>query len=177
RVVSRLRPAIESPGETAARLAPLLDQIDPATASSSVLALRGWMQHRIEPSRAADWFEKSIARMGGEEDPDREMHRVATAGIEIAISAGRHASAANMLRVRAGSSEPLFASAASLRLLALHADHGPLEGFETDMETLRQSLGEPLMLIASARLQDRIGRRLIADALRHVAISTLIGAP
>jgi tetratricopeptide (TPR) repeat protein len=151
-----------------------LNRVDAATASAPVMALRGWIVYREEPTAAMRWFEQSIARFASEEDPTGEMQRVATAAIDAAIDTARFDAAAKMLRVRAGSSDPSLASTASLHLLALHADHGPLEGFEDDLEALRLSIGEPLMLIGTARLQDRAGRQLLASGLRRVATAGLV---
>lgn len=83
------------------------------------------------------------------------------------IQAGQFDDAATLLRQRASLGQTEWPTTpASLELLALHANHGPLTGFATDVASIDPTeLTSPIPLYCAARLLQRSRQPLLAEAL------------
>lgn len=60
---------------------------------------------------------------------------------------------------------------ALLALFVLHAQVGPLRGFEHDLEIYQDFLTQPEILYALARAEERAGKRMMADAYDRAAFA------
>ncbi|HEY7119225.1 MAG TPA: hypothetical protein VH475_21730 [Tepidisphaeraceae bacterium] len=85
----------------------------------------------------------------------------------LALLAGEYDRVAELLRMRAarnavdGDGEP---SRAVLELFAAHAKFGPLNGFDKDLETYKDQLGDARLMFAIGKIYERAGQPLLAAA-------------
>jgi tetratricopeptide (TPR) repeat protein len=93
----------------------------------------------------------------------------------LALLAGDYDQVAVLLRMRAArneTDEDGEPSKAVLELFAAHAKFGPLAGFDKDLETFRDRLGDPRVMYAVGKVYERGGRGLLAAATYRAAFLT-----
>lgn len=85
----------------------------------------------------------------------------------LALLAGNYDEVAKLLRMRAArndTDEDGEPSTAVLELFAAHAKFGPLAGFDKDLTTFRDRLGDPRVMFALGKIYERAGQGALAAA-------------
>jgi hypothetical protein len=159
-----------------------LRELDPANARPAALAMSGRAWLRVDRARAMDLLRQAI-------ETDRQHATFDEGALDFAfdllcgaaIEANKPADAAELRRRQAqrvaqlsldeNRSEPV------LELFALHAEFGPLPGFEQDLQTFHSVLARPEALYALARSWDRAGQGLVGDAMKDAAFAVSSADP
>jgi hypothetical protein len=141
---------------------------DPRVENAPLLAAAGhaWMPR--DAARAAGFLRRAL---------ELDLERPADDGGEVgaaydrlqnlALLRGDYDRLAALLRMRAARSETGDGGepgAAVLDLFAAHAKFGPLAGFDKDLETFRDRLGDPRVMFALGKVYERCGRPALAAA-------------
>jgi tetratricopeptide (TPR) repeat protein len=99
----------------------------------------------------------------------------------LALLDGRYDDVAELLRQRArrGASDAEGnPTMAVLNLFGAHGKFGPLKGFEKDLETYHDQLGDPRIMFALGKVYERCGQRALADAaFRSAFLADLVSIP
>lgn len=99
----------------------------------------------------------------------------------LALLDGRYDDVAQLLRQRArrGASDAEGnPTMAVLNLFGAHGKFGPLKGFEKDLETYHDELGDPRIMFALGKVYERSGQRALADAAyRSAFLADLVSIP
>lgn len=133
--------------------------------------LAGWSWMDRDPARSRELFRRAVELE--QVYPTRDNGQMGIPFGVLTMHAQHHArwdEAAEMYRLQAARAgdlaevpQPVF------DLFVLHADHGPLKGFDDDLRHYGRYLGRPLMLYPLGRIHEKAGRRLAADAFYATA--------
>ena len=93
----------------------------------------------------------------------------------LALMDSRYDEVAKLLRLRArrgAVDEDGEPTRAVLELFAAHAKFGPLAGFDQDLQTYRDQLGDPRVMFSLGKIYERGGQTMLAEAAYRAAFVT-----
>jgi tetratricopeptide (TPR) repeat protein len=139
--------------------------------SPALLALAGWAWVDFDTQKGAEYFLKAVEqwRLSPHNSTADERNLLFDPLYNVCMNFRHYNTGADVLRVQlrqdAKQPELLF------KLLALHADYGPLKGFADDLLLAHDELDSPLLLYCRSRLSMRMMMPQEADALRRRALA------
>ena len=151
-------------------------RLDAESENAPVLAAAGhaWLSKNVD--RGVRLLKRAVAL---------DLERPAADGGEVeavfdrlqnlALMDGSYEEVAKLLRLRArrgAVDEDGEPTQAVLELFAAHAKFGPLPGFEQDLQTYKDQLGDPRVMFSLGKIYERSGQTLLAEAAYRAAFLT-----
>jgi tetratricopeptide (TPR) repeat protein len=152
-----------------------LRQIQPRPDDAPMSALCGMAWMAADPTRAKPLLEQAVkAGLASSADDGGELDFIVDRLVDLDTYQKQYDAAADLLRRELKANPATDAQDIPLPLLslfALHADHGPLAGFDDDYKLAGDSLASPKMQYAMARLAARQNKPDEAAQLRKDAFN------
>jgi tetratricopeptide (TPR) repeat protein len=153
----------------------VLRLIQPPPDDAPMLALCGMAWMAANPDRARPLLEQAVkVGLASPADDDGEIDFLIGRLVDLDVYAHQYDAAADLLRKELKANPPTDNQNVPLPLLnlfALHADHGPLAGFDDDYKQAGDSLANPKLQYAMARLALRQNKPDEAASLRKDAFN------
>lgn len=153
-----------------------LAQLDTNSQHSSIVLLSSWGWYQVDTERSQQLMRRAVdLEMKNWRQPNTEMLLALSVLTEDAIAHADYTRAAELLRLHIHFADPAGvaddpSSNPAMQLLALHADHGPLEGFAQDFDQHRALLGRRETLYVAARLLRRWHCPVAGDISQSVLV-------
>ncbi|MCC7349851.1 MAG: hypothetical protein IT446_04715 [Phycisphaerales bacterium] len=150
-----------------------LRQMDSAGQGAPQLAAVGWAWAHYDPRRAVQFMHQSLI-----EDADRpdislgELELILLYLIEQEQYAGNFDEAARLIRLAMNRIDYAPHNTWAMQLMALHVEHGSLEGYQQDRITCQSILKPTLWLYVEGKLDQRDGKIDQANKKFQQAIET-----